>query len=367
MNISVLNRDFQVIYVLDTYESFLWTDRYFKEGEFEIYTTISKEIVDNLKPDFYLSIKDSERIMIIENLEIIADIEDANKIKITGRSIESILDRRIIWGKQTLKGKLENIIRSLINGNIVNPTNTDRAIPNFIYEDSGDESINTIDVDEQYEGDDLLSIISSLCEKNEIGFKVTLDNSDRFVFKLFKGIDRSYSQDVLPWVVFRPDFDNVVTSNYIEEKSDYKTITLIVGSETIRTEREEDGRTITETEEQEVTRTIGSGTGLDRREIYTRSSARRDEDMSHDEFIAQMDREGSDTLKEHKIKKSFDGEFETTRMFVYGRDFFIGDVVQVANEYGMEASSRVTEFIYSHDSSGLRSYPTFTAKDYPEQ
>lgn len=367
MNISVLNKDFQVIFVLDTYESLLWTDRYSKEGEFEIYTTISKQIVDNLKPDFYLSIKDSEHIMIIEDIEIEADVEDADKIKITGRSIESILDRRIIWGEQTLKGKLETIIKNLINGNIVNPSNADRAIPNFIFEDSGDESINQIDVDEQFEGEDLLAIISSLCEKNEIGFKVTLDDSDRFVFKLFKGVDRSYSQDALPWVVFRPDFDNVVTSNYIEEKSNYKTITLISGTETIRTEREEDGRTVTESEEVPVKRTIGSGVGLDRREIYTRSSARRDEDMSHDEFIAQMDREGTDTLKEHKIKKTFDGEYETTRMFVYGRDFFIGDVVQVANEYGMESSSRVTEFIYSHDSGGFRSYPTFTAKDYPEE
>ena len=366
MDISVLNKDFQVIYILDTYESLLWTDRYSKEGSFEIYTTISQEIVDNLKPDFYLSIKDSEHIMIIENLEIEASIEDANKIKITGRSIESILDRRIIWGEQTLKGKLETIIRSLINTNIVNPSNSDRAIPNFIFEDSGDASINTIDVDEQYEGDDLLSVISSLCEKNEIGFKVTLDDSDRFVFKLYKGTDRSYAQDTLPWVVFRPDFDNIVTSNYIEEKGNYKTITLIVGTETIRTEREEDGRTVTETEEETVTRIIGSGSGLNRREIYTKSTVRRDEEMSHDEFIAQMDREGSDTLKEHAIKKSFDGEVETTRMFVYNRDFFLGDVVQVANEYGMENASRVTEFIYSHDSGGIKNYPTFTAKDYPD-
>ena len=196
MNISVLNKDFQVIYVLDTYESLLWTDRYYKEGEFEIYTTVSKEITENLKPDFYLSIKDSEHIMIIENLEIEASVEDANKIKITGRSLESILDRRIIWGEQTLSGKLENVIRSLINTNIVNPSIADRAISNFIFEDSGDDSINTIDVNEQYEGQDLLEVISGLCEKNEIGFKVTLSDEDKFVFKLYKGTDRSYSQEL---------------------------------------------------------------------------------------------------------------------------------------------------------------------------
>lgn len=366
MDILVYDENLVAVTVLDSYESLIWNDKYSEAGDFEFYTPISQEIVDNVKPNYYLSIKDSEHMMIVEDRETETDIEDGNKIKITGRSLESILERRIIWGEQTLIGKLEDVIRSLINTNIVNPSDTSRQIPNFIYEDSGDASINEIDVNEQYEGENLLTVISNLCTANEIGFKVTLDDENRFVFKLYKGVNRSYDQDTLPWVVFRPDFDNIITSNYKEEQQPVKTITLVSGTETIRTEVEEGGRTRTEQEEVPVTRIIGSGSGLSRKEIYTKSSARRDEEMSHDEFIAQMDREGSDTLKEHSIKKTFDGEFETTRMFVYQKDFFLGDKVQVANEYGMEAPSRITEFIYSHDSDGIKNYPTFTAEDYPE-
>ena len=33
---------------------------------------------------------------------------------------------------------------------------------------------------------------------------------------------------------------------------------------------------------------------------------------------------------------SFEGETETTIMFQYGKDFFNGDIVQIANEYGHE-------------------------------
>lgn len=367
MNITVYDENFIAVDIIDTYESLLWNDRYYSYGDFEFYTPISKKIVDNVKPDYYLSIKDSEHMMIVEDITVESNIEEGNKIKITGRSLESILDRRIIWGEQTLTGKLEDIVRSLINTNIVNPSDSARQIPNFIYEDSGDNTINQIDVNEQYEGENLYNIISSLCEKNEIGFKITLDDENRFVFKLYKGVDRSYDQEILPWVVFRPDYDNVISTNFVEEKNSYKTITLVSGSMTVKHQETDPdtGRTTTETEDIPVTRIIGSGSGLSRREIFTSASdVRKDDEMSESEFYAQLDRKGTDTLRQNAIKRTFDGEYETTRMFTYGEDFFLGDKVQVANEYGIESSARVTEFIISHDSEGIKSYPTFKADEY---
>lgn len=40
-------------------------------------------------------------------------------------------------------------------------------------------------------------------------------------------------------------------------------------------------------------------------------------------------------------------------------DFFLGDMVQIVNEYGIEGKARVTEFIRSQSKEGLDSYPTF--------
>jgi hypothetical protein len=45
--------------------------------------------------------------------------------------------------------------------------------------------------------------------------------------------------------------------------------------------------------------------------------------------------------------------------FMYGRDFFLGDIVQAKNEYGIEGAMRVTQFLISEDISGHRVYPTF--------
>lgn len=56
---------------------------------------------------------------------------------------------------------------------------------------------------------------------------------------------------------------------------------------------------------------------------------------------------------------SFEGETETTIMFQYGKDFFNGDIVQIANEYGHETKARILEIVHSEDKDGYSVYPTF--------
>ena len=55
-----------------------------------------------------------------------------------------------------------------------------------------------------------------------------------------------------------------------------------------------------------------------------------------------------------------------SRQFVYKKDFNIGDVVQVVNEYGQEATSRVTEIVISQDENGesLNYWPSTVKAQY---
>lgn len=102
MELLVLNTDFESIAVIDTYESMIWTDRYNSYGDFEIYFAMDTNLLSCLKEDYYLWLKDSEHCMIIEDIKINADIEEGNHLVVTGRSLESILERRIIWGQRIL-------------------------------------------------------------------------------------------------------------------------------------------------------------------------------------------------------------------------------------------------------------------------
>lgn len=352
MDLYVLNTNFEKIAIIDAYESVLWTDRYNKPGEFEIYTPVADFALKYPVANNYLQIKDSEHTMIVEDTTIESNVETGNHIKIVGRSLESILDRRIVWTQTDISGNLQNGIKRLISDAITSPTIADRKISNFIFEDSTDEAITSLTMENQYTGDNLLEVIQTLCEENEIGFKITLNDDNQFVFKLYKGIDRSYRQETLPYVVFKPSFENIINSNYAEETSKEKTITLVAG------EGEGTSR---------VTRTVGTGSGLNRKELFTDARDIQSEDLTTAQYYAKLDARGTEKLSENKIVKTFDGECETTKMYVYQRDFYMGDCVQVANEYGMESPTRVVEYIWSSSATGTTSYPTFEALDYEEE
>ena len=344
MDIFILNESFQTVGVIDAYESLIWTDRYSKYGDFEIYTSFSTDVLNKAKQDYYVYIAESEHLMIIEGLQIESDAESGNHLRITGRSLESILDRRIIWTQTSITGNLQNSIKSLINAAIINPSIADRQISNFIFEDSDDERITGLTAEAEYTGDNLYEVINELCETNYIGFKITLNASNQFVFKLYMGEDRGYDQNANPYVVFSPGYENIINSNYIDSTEVMKNVALVAG--------EDSGQ-------QRRTLIVGSGSSLTRRELYVDARDIQSEKVSN--YNEALRQRGLQYLIENSRTVEFEGQVEATRMFVYGEDFFMGDIIQIVNEYGIQGSARVVEFIHSEDANGIQMYPTFDA------
>lgn len=370
-DIYVLNEeDFKQEGVIDVYESFIWTDRYSSCGDFEIYTCISEEFVNLLKPERILWIEESEHQMIINKIETISDIENGNYLLISGESLESILKRRILWGEVILKGNLQNCVKKVLNDNIINPSISARKIDNFIFEETNDPEITKLTYEAEYNGDNIYDVIVEICESEEIGFKVTLNEKNQFVFKLYNGIDRSYAQTKNPYVVFSPNFDNIIDSNYLNDITDYRNVTLVSGE---YQEEIEDSEGKKETIRIPKTVIVGdsSSSGLKRREIFTdaRGVSPTDEEgniIPLTTFNNLLKAEGDKTLKENKTVKLFDGELDATRMYQYGKDFFMGDITQLEQEYLAESRVRVVEFIYSNDKTGIKKYPTFEVLDEEE-
>lgn len=349
MELLVLNTDYESIAVIDTYESFIWTDRYNSYGDFEIVFAMDESFLRYLKEDNYFWLKDSEHTMIIEDIRIDADTEDGNRLIVTGRSLESILERRIIWGQKVFTGNLQTAIQTMLNECIISPSIEDRKISNFRFAESTDPKITSLTIDNQYTGDDLYTVIKGLCEENNIGFKIVLTDDNWFEFSLYAGVDRSYDQTENPYVVFSPNFENIINSNYFSSKASYRNVTLVEG-EGEGTDRK--------------TAIVGSGFGINRREVYTdaRDISSKTEDgvtLSDEEYYAQLRSKGLKTLTDHSITTAFEGEVEATKLFKYGEDFYIGDIVQIANEYGNEGSAYISELIISRSKEGFSVYPTF--------
>lgn len=361
MDLIIMDTNMEPFAILDSYNSLIWTDRYRECGDFEIYTSMREDLLSIAKQDFYLCRSGSDRVMIIEEIEIDTDAESGNNITIKGRSLESILDRRIVWNKTSLSGSLQDGIEKLLNENVISPSNESRKIPNFKMEKSTDPRITSLTIEAQYKGDNLYDLLTTLCEERDIGFKVLLSSEGEFVFSLYSGDDRSYDQTDNPYVIFSPQYDNLISSNYMESKSAFKNVTLVSA-------QDGDKQTSSPDEEAPLIETaVGNVSGFERREIYTSyGSISRYQDasssaMSDSELIAMLRQKGKETLADNIQVISFEGEAETSTMFKYGEDFTIGDIVQVEDHYGHAARARVIELVLSDATDGFSVYPTFSA------
>lgn len=354
MNIWILNEKFMAVDILDTYESLIWTDRFNQYGDFEIYTAATVKALNNLKQNYYLWSSKSEHVMIIDTIETANNIEDGNYFIITGYSLEYILRRRIVWKQTVLTGSFQDGIKQLLDENIISPEIAERKIDNFIFEFSDDPAITGLTINAQFTGDDLYDVISNLCIAKDIGFKITLNDDNQFVFKLYAGADRSYKQFANPYVIFSPNFENIINSNFVTSNRNLKTVTLVAG------EGEGANR---KTAVVEIA--SGGGSGLTRREMFTdardiTTTTTDGSTVSEDDYNSQLNQRGLEYLSENTSISSFDGRIDTNSMYNYGEDFFMGDIVQMVDEYDNESRCRVTEFIHSHTTSGYESYPTLS-------
>lgn len=354
MFLYLLNENFISLKVIDTFESLIWTERYNRCGDFEIYTPVDLELLDILirKPDnvdYYIWLKDSEQQMIFETVKIVSDVETGSYMTISGRSLESLLDRRIIWEQTVLDGNLQNGIKKLLLDSVISPSIGDRKIANFSMFVDEDPKIANLTIRAQYTGDNLYDTIVEICDTYNLGFQVSMTDTYQFVFKLYFGEDRSYDQVKNPYVIFSPKFENIINSNYLKSGNTLKNVALVAGEDAGHNRR---------------TQTIGSGLGQARKELYVDArdiqSEIRGEAIPDEEYNEQLQQRGREKLSKNKKTEVFEGQIDTTQNFIYGRDFFKGDIVQIRNEYGIEAKVRITEFIRVQDTRGFETYPTFS-------
>lgn len=354
MKLNLLDENLELVDVIDKFSSLIWTDRFYEPGDFELYIPYTKHFVDVLKMGYYLTQKQSNKVMIIESIEFSSSLDEGTIIIVTGRSLESILDRRIIWNLTILDGNMQNQLEILLNDNVINPKISYRAIKNFIFRKVSNPIINSAHVTGKYYGDKLLDVVVNQCKEKKIGFSIELSDDNKFVFSLETGTDRSYDQNDVPYMVYSQKYNNLINSRYIISEKTYKNVALVVGEKYPESEERKT----------EVTGSITSS-GLDRRELYSDandiSSSLDDGEVMPDSTYFQLLRQrGNKDLLDYKTTELFDGDMETTRS-EYRKDFFMGDIVQISDTYieVVNTKARIIEMIFSQDKNGFSAYPTF--------
>lgn len=349
MDIYVLDSSTQILDMIDTFESNIWTVQYFDTNDFELVVPATDKNIDLLQKDRLLC-RDKDRdggtwqnVMIIENIKIVADWEDGNQMTVSGRGLKSIVGRRVIWKQTNLTGKVETGIRQIITENIISPDDEKRKIDNFILDEPAGIT-DTFDI--QAMGEDLDEWVTSTCQTYGIGWDVYIKDG-KFVFKLYEGLDRSYNQkDRLP-VVFSDEFDNLLASTYTYERAEFKNAALIGG----------EGEGVNQR-----TTTIGDSSGLERYEAYIDGSSVSSNGtiITEEQYYKMLQDYAKDELNTTSFTESFEGNVIPDGNYILNQDYFLGDTVQVINEYGISATPRIVEIIESEDQNGTSIVPTFS-------
>ena len=321
MYLMVLDKNCTLAHVVDDYKSIIWTERYNTYGDFELVVPGTYENYEKFRLDTYLFTPESQKLMIIEQLEWNENYNESNEIKVTGRSLESILDRRIVGPIKSSDDPWFYYIRGFndLGDNIItnlvaecfamkNPTyprhvgrlrwlanpkdlpakvlrgrdGVEMKLPQRRFTTVSEEHTNpagpgsdlrlsrySIDLSSTLEGS-LYKIVTTILGYYGGGFAIDLELGNPFVWwgYVYKGVDRTRAQTKRSPVIFSPRMDNLSKATHIESVVDYRSVIYsgLVSSQSAG-EAHEYGDTKPKTQLANSSKTIGVS-GLERREGY---------------------------------------------------------------------------------------------------
>lgn len=335
MDIYVLNQNFSPIAVIDMYKSLIWTVKYFTCGDFELYLPAAAELMSVLQKDNFIIKDGSDTVMVIEKVEIETSLEDGDFLIVSGRSAESLLDRRIVWNQTTVSASPPAVIAQLITENVI--TVPERPVRQIAHISIGTSDTVSGTLKAQYTGANLLSTVEDICRAYGMGIKAALSSGDLAFSCYVRGVSE---------VELSTEFDNLVESKYTEDHTKYRNAALVAG-EGEGTAR----KRMSITENGNIT-----PAGLARRELYVdaRDISSNDGAVEEEDYMLLLVQRGKEKLAGEAIKVSFDCEVEPSMTYKYGVDYQLGDIVTVKNSYGIIVTPRITAVTESYDTDGYK-------------
>ena len=326
MEVRIYNSDLYRVGQIENQTSLIWTRRYYEPGEFELHAPITTENLQLLTEGNLVSMKGAAEAGVIEDIEK-EESDVKNEITAKGRFLSSYMDRRLIKQIYTVSnGKIEESMHNLIDVCDTIPLLTRAALKGYS---------DTITFQISYKG--LQVVETKLAKAGTIGYRFRPDfENKKIIFETYKGADHTTTQNTNSRVIFSEDYNNL--KNAIYKYNDQKLKTrAVVGGEGEGTARKYI--------------TVGSGSGLNLREVFVDARDISSADMTTAEYEAALQQRGYDALNEDIVAESLECETEPSINFIYKTDYDLGDVVTVKKrKWGLFMNQRITELqeVYEH-------------------
>lgn len=357
MDVIKLDSNFDPDGLIEGYETMIWTERYGKLGEFEMHTSLVEATRLLLPLKSYISLRDTGIVMIVEDHLIEEDLKGIPRLKVSGRTMESALDRRfVVTGFGLDSSDLPYFLDPL------GPAQYPPEHAAWLIEQwdlpftpsvdssalSGDqESIRTVF------NDYLDNIVNELLGQNDSAMRTNrLDDTVPTGFlglEFYKGLDKSVSGAPSNFVILSPQIDEFSKISYLFTTRKYKNVVDYVLLES-------SGTNIVESVDESGN--YPTVTGLNRYDMYFDAL-----DISKNVAWGPTGVPIANYLSLPKLKEALKTTFVTSELissskYVYGTDYNLGDIITFRGDYGVSANLRIVEYIRIEDNKGERAFPT---------
>lgn len=377
MDIFILDPLLRPVDVVDEYISFIWTERWDSMGDFEIVTLASPNNKRRFVADTKLSITQSKRVMIVETIEETDDVENGSVLKVKGRCLNMMLEKRLAVSISTFSGAvrvswdtygwtpLELPILYFFSICYWGDSSPGDVLPFIQYEVPSLYPPENIpdpwpsDFEWSTKPKDLYAAIRDICTAYDIGFRFYKDpDASKLYFEATMGSDRTTQQTDFTPVIFSQDMANLIDTTEFTDYTKYYNAVLV-----IYFYKDEFDNDITMSEFVKADELDFSEGGFDQK-VKMLSVTQIPEDMDLVDVPDYLIKLGEEELGRNKPVNVYDGEIAKNSTYVYEVDYNLGDIVEVRGNDGGTAYMRVVEQIFKCDSAGEASYPSLITKSF---
>lgn len=362
MEVYILDDLLRRTAVIDVFNSMIWTERWRDKGDFELVVDSSPAMRSLLKTGKQLVITESDRVMEVEFVEDTHDSEGKKTLKVTGPSLERILENRVAtegmaglgdssdWVITGTPGDIaRHIFQKICVEGILSASDIVPFIkPGSLYTPGSIGETATL-FNAAIPISSVFSAIKDLCDQYELGFRLVrnYDKSELY-FDIYSGDNRTSQQTSLTPVIFSPELENMKNTTEVNSITEYKNVAYVFskfGSEIVYADN-----------------VTAETSGFARRVMFV--DANDVDEPAGANLTSILRNKGLDALAKARPITAFDGEIDQYTEYKYGRDYYLGDLVEMRNSDGATNQMRVTEQIFVSDGEGDRSYPTLAVESY---
>ena len=351
ITLTILSPQLVPLGLLNQFTALTWTSRTTTFGGFELWCPMLPENSELLKPDNLLWIGGDE-LGVIETIKKSTDEQGGTTLQVSGRFIESWLERRIIWGQYSGTEVVSNHLRNMVNLNAISPSDSKRVIPNLRLSTTQEALGPSISFSDSYSN--LWNTVVELANSHSLFIRIKANVPEgKLLFTILKGTNRSVEQSILPAVVLSTDLSDILTDSYTLDATTWCNMSLVAGA----------GEGV----QRKTSEINGSLSGLSRRELFVDARDLQDYEevvtpegntrvpIATSVYDGMLQERGKSKLGEVPLVESFDANIRMygPRAYEYGVDYFLGDRITMQDpNLGIQVSTEISEVQQFWDENG---------------